>query len=310
MILATNNPFYLNDPNSDTVLAKRDSLKIINRSFTLDIPSRLINLINNLISMYNVFLDLSVVNGLLVITLGIAIPGLIIIFIARSIVKNRINKQHERVGRLLFRVTASLLALLISLSYANEKVGYNKVVNSIEAEAALIASANLKLSMHRTALAEKVRKDLFQYVEFTIEDDWHKVVSNPYVSKMWGTIVRINVEVRALKEESQMQALLKSSIIDEVDLITKTLQIRIYSSYFHMPYLTYILGLGLLIVWCFFSVYSLDGISTFFITIYNIYIGVLLYFVIMLGNPLGGPLKIDPAPFKTLIEMGLQKVPY
>ena len=260
--------------------------------------------------MNNIFLDLSVLNGLILITLGVAIPGLVVIFIARAIVRSRIRKQHERVGRLLFRVTASLLALLISLSYANEKVGYNKVVNSIEAEAALIASADLKLGMHRTELAEKIRADLLQYVQFTIDDDWNKVVSDPYVSKMWGTIVRINIEVRALSEDNNMQALLKSSIIQEVDLITKTLQVRIYSTYFHMPYLTYILGLGLLIVWCFFSVYRLDRISVFFITIYNMYIGVLLYFVIMLGNPLGGPLKIDPAPFKTLKEMGLQKMPY
>jgi len=260
--------------------------------------------------MNNVFLDLSLVNGLTLITLGVAIPGLIIIFIARGIVRSRINKQHERVGRLLFRVTASLLALLISLSYANEKIGYNKVVNSLEAEAAIIASAMLKLGLHRTEVAEKVRVDLIEYVEFTIEDDWHKVMTDPYVSKMWGTMVRINIYVRYLKEDTPMQSLLKASIISDIDEMTKTLQVRIYSAYFHMPYLTYILGLGLLIVWCFFSVYRLDRISVFFITIYNMYIAVLLYFVIMLGNPLGGPLKIDPAPFKTLLEMGIQKLPF
>lgn len=258
----------------------------------------------------NVFLDLSLWNGLALLTMGIAIPGLIVIIIARRLVRERLIKQHERVGRLLFRVTASLLALLISLSYANEKIGYNKVVNSIEAEAALIASATLKLGMHRTKLAEKVREDLIKYVEFTIEDDWHKVVTDPYVSKMWGTIYRINVEARALDEDTKMQTLLKSSIIEDIDLITKTLQVRIYSSYFHMPYLTYILEMGLIIVWCFFSVYRLNRISIFFITLYNLYIGVLLYFVIMLGNPLGGPLKIDPAPFKTLKEMGLHRLPF
>lgn len=258
----------------------------------------------------NIFLELSLWNGLALLTLSIAIPGLIVIIISRNLVRDRLIKQHERVGRLLFRVTASLLALLISLSYANEKVGYNKVVNSIEEEAALIASATLKLGMHRTKLAEKVRKDLLKYVDFTIDDDWHKVVTNPYASKMWGTIYHINVEVRALDENSPMQSLLKSSIIEDIDLITRTLQVRIYSTYFHMPYLTYILGMGLIIVWCFFSVYRLNRVSIFFITLYNIYIGVLLYFVIMLGNPLGGPLKIDPAPFKTLKEMGLQRVPF
>jgi hypothetical protein len=283
---------------------------IIKPIFTLDIASRLINLMSNLLNMNNIFLDLSVLNGLILMTLGIAIPGIVVVLIARALVRRRLTKQHERVGRLLFRVTASLLALLISLSYANEKVGYNKVVNSIEEEAALIASATLKLGMHRSKLAEKVREDLLQYVVFTIEDDWNKVVTDPYVSKMWGTIYLINVEVRALDEDTEMQALLKSSIITDVDLITKTLQVRIYSTYFHMPYLTYILGMGLLIVWCFFSVYRLDRVSIIFLTLYNIYIGVLLYFVIMLGNPLGGPLKIDPAPFETLKEMGLYKVPF
>lgn len=260
--------------------------------------------------MNNIFLDLSVINGLVLITLGIAIPGLMVIFIARRIVRERITKEHERVGRLLFRVTASLLALLISLSYANEKVGYNKVVNSVEAEAALIASAYLKLGMHKTLLAEKVKEDLKQYVEFTIEDDWSKVISDPYVSKMWGAIYNINVKVRALDQTTAMKASLTSSIIEEIDMITNTLQIRIYSTNFHMPYLTYILGLGLLIVWCFFSVYRLDSISVFFITIYNMYIGVLLYFVIMLGNPLGGPLKIDPAPFRTLLEMFIERATF
>ncbi len=256
------------------------------------------------------FLDLSIWYGLIIFAAGLAIPGLIIVLISRILVKNRLTKQHERVGRLLFRVTASLLALLISLSYANEKVSYNKVSNSLEEEAATIASVMLKLKIHRSALAEQTRDDIVDYVEFTIDDGWVQVVNNPYVSKIWAKIVFINIVVRELSEDSEKQKMLKSSIISDIDLITKSLQIRIYSSRFHLPYLTYILGFGLMIVWCFFSVYRLDRISIVFITLYNIFIGVLLYFVIMLGNPMTGPLKIDPAPFITLKEMGLDKLPF
>jgi len=210
----------------------------------------------------------------------------------------------------LFRVTASLLALLISLSYANEKIGYNKVVNSLEEEAALIATVLLKLKMHQSDIAEETRLTLIQYVEFTISDDWRDVVNDPYISKMWAKIVLVNIYARALNDDTLKKKELKASIIRDIDLITKTFQVRIYSTYFHLPYLTYILGLGLIIVWCFYSVYRIDRISMSFITLYNIYIAVLLYFVIMLGNPLGGPLKIDPAPFETLNEMGLEKLPF
>jgi hypothetical protein len=258
----------------------------------------------------NTFLELSLWNGLLAMCLGISIPGILIVFIVRKLIVNKITKQHERVGRLLFRVTASLLALLISLSYANEKIGYNKVVNSLEVEAAIIASVMLKLKLHRSELAEQIREDFVDYVQYTIDDGWRKVIDDPYRSKMWGTIYRINIKTRALPEVSEMQKLLKASIIADTDAVTKTFQVRVYSSYFHLPYLTYILAFGLMIVWCFFSVYRLDIVSISFLTLYNIFLAVLLYFVIMLGNPLVGPLKIDPAPFHTLKEMGLERLPF
>jgi len=258
----------------------------------------------------NAFLDLSLLNGIILLAAGVAIPGLIVVLVARMLVKNHLTKQHERVGRLLFRVTASLLALLISLSYANEKISYNKVSNSLQEEAAVIASVMLKLKIHRSELAEQTRDDIVDYVEFTIDDDWVQIVNNPYVSKMWAKLVFINIVVQELPEDSEKQKALKASIITDINLITKTLQIRIYSTQFHLPYLTYILGSGLIIVWCFFSVYRVDRISIVFITLYNIFIAVILYFVIMLGNPMNGPLKIDPAPFIILKEMGLEKLPF
>jgi hypothetical protein len=258
----------------------------------------------------NDFLELSVWKGLMTLIIGISVPGLIMVFFVRNLIRDKIKKQHERVGRLMFRVTASLLALLISLSYANEKVNYNKVVDSLEDEASLIAGVLLKLRIHNSPLANEVRNGLIEYVEFTINDGWKDVVNNPYQSKMWGKIVYINFIVRELAEDTPKQVNLKSEIISDIGMITKTIQVRFYSTYFHLPYLTYILFFGLLIVWSFFSVYELDTVSLSFLTLYNIFITVLLYFVIMLGNPMVGPLKIAPDSFTVLRDMGLEKLPF
>ena len=256
------------------------------------------------------FLGLSLWNGIFVLILISALPGLVVVLVARKIIVNNLTKQHERVGRLLFRVSASLLALLISLSYANEQINYNKVVNSLEVEASFIASAMLKLKMHRSETAEEIREALLDYVNYTIEDRWENVVNNPYLTKMMGTIVRINIFARALPTDTETQAQLKFEIVSDIDQITKTMQIRFYSVNFHLPLLTYILGFGLIISWCFFAVYRPDVISLSFLTFYNIFIAVLLYFVIMLGNPMVGPLKVAPKPFIILQEMGLQKLPF
>lgn len=248
------------------------------------------------------FLDLSLWTGLALSALLITIPGLIIIFLVRKLADNHIKKGHEKVGRLLFKVTASLIALLISLSFANEQISYNKVTNSLEAEASIIASTMLKLRIHNTKTAELVRKGLMDYVKYTIDDHWKVTEHNPYLTRVMGTMERINIQARALSTDTELRTILKAEIIDDIDEITKTMQIRFHTNRFDFPYLIYILGFGMLIAWCFFTVYDLDRIGLGFITLYNIFIGVLLYFIIMLGNPMVGALKIEPAPFTKLLE--------
>lgn len=256
------------------------------------------------------FLDLSVWYGLIIVSLVVAVPGILVIFSVRRMCRDHLKKGHERIGRILFRVSAALIALLISLSYANEKINYDKVSNSLEEEASLIASAMLKLRIHNSKTADMVRDGLMDYVEFTIDDHWVKGDNNPYLTKVMGTMERINIYVRALPTDNERQALLKNEIIMDIDQITKTMQIRFHTNRFHFPHLTYILGFGLVVTWCFFAVYSLDRISVSFISLYNIFIAVLLYFVIMLGNPMVGPLKIDPVPFSILLDRNNSTTPF
>lgn len=248
------------------------------------------------------FLDLSLWKGLSVTILVICIPGLIAVFIGRKMTDGHMSKGHEKIGRLLFRVSASLIALLISLSYANEKINYDKVKNSLEQEASLISSVMLKLRVHNTKQAETIRESLMDYVDFTIDDPWVNDHNNPYLTKVMATVERINIMVHGLPTENDRQKILKEEIIRDVGTITRTMQIRFHSNRFHFPFLSYILGFGLLIAWCFYTVYPIDRISMTFLTLYNTFIAILLYFVIMLGNPMVGPLKIDPEPFTILQE--------
>ena len=47
-------------------------------------------------------------------------------------------------------------------------------------------------------------------------------------------------------------------------------------------------------MWIFFTVYQLDVVSLLFLTLYNVLIAILIYFVFALSNPLIGPLKVKP----------------
>jgi hypothetical protein len=61
-------------------------------------------------------------------------------------------------------------------------------------------------------------------------------------------------------------------------------------------------------MWVFFTVYPVDLIPLGFITLYNIFIGTLIYFVLALSNPLAGPLKIDAHSFEVIQSKGIEKI--
>ena len=236
------------------------------------------------------------------------LAGILIVWVSRRLIVKHLTKQHERIGRLLFRVSAGLIALLISLSYANERVEHNRVRDSLEIEASLIANVFVKLNLHNSAEAEAIEKELIKYVEYTINDQWEEVNANPYYSKITTTIVAVNRMAYSLPTDTQNQIVLKSSIISEVNEIVKLMQIRFYAKHSLYPFLIYILGIGMLFMWIFFGIYRLDALSLIFLSLYNAFLIILIYFIIMLSNPMIGSLRIDANAFNVLKTKGIDKM--
>jgi hypothetical protein len=228
--------------------------------------------------------------------------GLVVVTQVKKIINKNLTKQHEKVGRILFRGTAGLIAFLISLSYANEQINQNKIIDSLETEAALIVNVVVKLDMLQSKEAEMIKESLKNYINSTISDNWKNVEGNPFFSKTTEFIITANNLAYELPVTKQTEEKIKNDIIAEINEITKLMQVRIYSQKALVPFLMYILGLGLMFIWIFFTVYNLDIVSLSFLTLYNIFIAILIYFIFMLSNPLIGPMKIDAHSF-TIMKM-------
>ena len=246
--------------------------------------------------------------GLSFLILGIVSIGVLVVYITRKLIENNLSKQHEKVGRLLFRVSAGLIALLISLSYANERVEFNRVRFALEQEASLIANVYVKLGMLHSKEAETIRKELIKYVEYTISDEWEDANNNPYYSKITATIIEINKLAFDLPIESENQKILKGIIISELNEVVQLMQTRFYSKHALFPFLGYILGTGILFMWIFFTVYRPDFLSMMFLSLYNTFLIVLIYFIIVLSNVLVGTLKIGANAFEVFKEKGFDKM--
>ena len=255
--------------------------------------------------MLDLLLEIPVYQGLLIVTTILTIAGLVVVTQAKKLLKKKITKQHEKVGRVLFRVTAGLIALLISLSYANERVNQSKIIDAIEEETSLIVTAIIGLNLMDSPEAEEIATLLNTYVNQTIDDNWKQLNDNPYFSDANLTLInayKLTLELPVANPQDELQ---KGILIQNINEISKLMQTKIYSPISHVPYLIYILVLGLFFMWIFFTVYELNFISLLFLSLYNILIGVLIYFVFMLNNPMVGPMKIEPHSFSILKSKAL-----
>jgi hypothetical protein len=254
----------------------------------------------------NFLLELPAWVGILIITSILTLVGLFFVINVKKLLESKITNQHEKVGRILFRVTAGLIALLVSLSYANERMEKNKIIESLDIEASLIVNLVVKLEILQTKEAEIIKENLKNYINYTINDQWKSIEANPFFSKTSNILIKTNKLIYELPVKDINESKLKSDMIEEINQINKLMQVRIYSQHTVTPYLIYILLFGLVLVWVFYSVYKLDFVSLLFLSLYNIFIAVLIYFIFMLSNPLIGPLKIDTPSFNIVKTKGFE----
>lgn len=257
--------------------------------------------------MLNFLLDISFWEGLVLLTLFVSGAGIAVVLVVKKFLGPKISKQHEKIGRLLFRVTAGLIALLLSLSFANERVGQSKIIDSLEEEASMIVNSMLILDNIGTDEAVSIQTNLAEYVRLTMSDEWKATNSNPYFSDATNKLAEVYFMAFRMNSTDKEEELLKIKLLDHLSEVMRLMQVRIYSENIPMPYLIYILFVGLLFMWIFYTVYKIDVISLSFITLYNIFIGILIYFVFAMSNPLVGPLKINAHSFEILHSKGIEK---
>lgn len=255
--------------------------------------------------MLKFILELSFWQGMFLTTFVVGLTGAVVILATKKFLAPHIQKQHEKVGRLLFRVTASLIAFLISLSYANERVAQSKIMDALEDEAALIGSTFVLLGELHDQDTEQIENKLAEYISHTIMDEWSTINTDPFFSKGPQALKEAYSLTLKMVPHNEREQTIMSKLLGNFDEIIRLMQVRIYSNPILMPSLIYILCIGMLFMWVFYTVYKIDLISMGFITLYNLFLGVLIYFVFALSNPLVGPLKINAHAFEIIQEKGI-----
>jgi len=235
--------------------------------------------------------------------LAAIIASIIIYLTAHRLISNHLNKRHERTGRVLFRTTASLLALLLSFTYANERVNHYKIKDSLENEASHLVDIWLDLQLYGTSEALEIQQKVKHYIRSILHEKIDTNENNPLFEPPVGIFIMLYNNISDLEPSTTKQEQLKQNLLIDIDEVSNFMQVRSYRSKPEPLVLIYIATFGYIVASILFSVYKPDRISIIFLSLYNAFVAIVMYFIIMMNSPLIGPLKIENEPFKMILEL-------
>lgn len=252
--------------------------------------------------MIDFLIDLSLISGLVIFIITIISFSLIIYLTFHYLIKDILKKSHNNVGRILFRVAASLLSLILSITFANQRVSYFQLKTSMVAEASKMVDIVIDIDLFDTEEGNLIKAKIRNYVLYISEDGWKSLQEDPFNSRPFALFREIYLDINHLEANTPLQERLKGNMLNDIDIISDYIQVRLYSSREKSSPLIYVSVFGLAGIMILFSVFPPDRLTLGFLCIYTSFIGIILYFILMMGNPLKGPLQIEASPFLLLKE--------
>jgi hypothetical protein len=252
--------------------------------------------------MIDILYNLSLVAGLALFLIITIIFSFIIYLAIHYLIRRDLEKNHERVGRTLFRVAASLLALILSITFANQRVSYFKLKTAIEAEASKLVDIHIDLGLIDSEESRLLQVKVRDYVMTIAEDGWLALHTDPFKSRQFVQFLEIYDDINRFQVKNEFEQGIKQNLKSDIDQVSDFLQARVYSTRAESNHLIYTSFFGLTVIMILFAVYPPDKITVMFLASYISFIGVVLYFILMMSNALKGPLQIEPGPFLMLKE--------
>jgi hypothetical protein len=202
----------------------------------------------------------------------------------------------------LFRISASLLALVLSLTFANQRVSYFQVKGNLEVEASKLVDVHVALGLMEHVEARAMQQKVRVYIGKIMKEGWVPLFATPFESEQFVLFKDLYKAIHELEVEGDKDLRLKNNILADLDEASDLWQLRAYSTISSSSPLIYTCFLGLIITMILFGTNEPDKKTMLMGSCYVIFAGTILYFILAMSNPLRGPLKLDAGPFRVLQE--------
>lgn len=249
--------------------------------------------------------------------LSAALPGVLLYLFLGYIIYGtsyyllgrRAGREDSELAITLFRVLATLLSLLLSLTFADLREGIGEVRHAIEAETSALGNTLRDLDVYDDAESAKARDLLIDYIEATINEEWQSLRDGRLDSAAMEAFREAKLAIYALTPSTPMEEKLHNRLISDISDVNRLRASRlVYRDTGPPPLFLYIALVGFASTTALLGVYSPTARSLVFMGLYCAFFGIVIHSVIELSRFYDGLGAVTPEPLETLLSVARDQI--
>ena len=202
----------------------------------------------------------------------------------------------------VFRVVGTLVSLMLALAFSEVIVELRTIRNAVHRETVAISDIFEVLKMFDIEKTREIRTILVNYTQAVIDDDW-PALANDKLGQRTGALKRqFREAVMNLEPATPAQKTLWSMIVADIDALSDYRITRLDAALADPPIYVKVIIFGFLVTMACFGAYRPQAPLIVLVTLYTVFVGLVLYLVLALSDPFQGDISVAPTAFEYLVE--------
>ena len=230
------------------------------------------------------------------------VTGFVVYLVSYKLIAKYKREDMKEPTNNVFRVVGTLVSLMLALTFSEVSVDFRTIRNAIQRETVAISDIFEALKLFDIERTREIRTILIEYTQAVIDDDWPALANDKLGLRTGDLKNRLTEAVMNLEPATSNQKKLWAFIAADLDVLSDHRIVRLDSALAKPSIYVYVVIFGFLVTMACFGVYRPQAPLIVLVTLYTVFVGLVLYLVLALSDPFQGDIAIAPTPFEHLVE--------
>lgn len=229
------------------------------------------------------------------------VMGFSVYLVAHARLGKRASERSADLAINMFRILATLLSLLLSLTFADVSEGVGKVRQAVELETAELGNVLRNLEAFDSDGAQAVSDKLLTYIEFVVGREWQALSEGDLDLETIQLFGEAKLAIFELEASNPSQELILGQLIADIDVLNETRAGRlIYRGSHGAPAFLIVALFGFVWTAILLGTYAPGNGTAIYLGLYFSFFGLVIYLILGLGSYFNGIGAVSPEPLRYL----------